>query len=252
MRIVSLVPSVTETLFELGLDDQIIAITRFCRLPAEKVKLKPKVGGTKNPKLDDIVQLKPDVVIMDRDENRKQDAEFLKRNGIDVFATFPRSVEEGIQVIADLGKKFQVVEKANRMIEEIRQRMKMLTIHDRKRALILIWRNPYMTVNRDTYVHAISALFGFDNVFADHQERYPKLKHEEIVACKAEVVLMPDEPYPFRQRHVEELRALEAQFLLFDGTYITWPGYGMLRALRELSAGFSRHRKDAGFSLRNQ
>src|SRR3990172_4919343 len=146
MRIISLVPSITETLFELGLGDQLIAVTRFCRLPADRDKLKPKIGGTKNPKLEQIVAMKPDIVIMDQDENRKQDAEFLREHQIQVFATFPRSVEGAIDVIRELGMTFGVQREADRIIGEIKKRMAVYKKPQPKRTLILIWRKPYMSI----------------------------------------------------------------------------------------------------------
>ena len=188
MRIISLVPSVTETLFELGLDDQIVAITRWCTRPAEKVIDKPKVGGTKNPKLQSILEWKPDIVILDCDENRKEDAEKLEKNGIRTFTVFPKTIDDSIRVIRQLGE-----------------------------------------------------LFGFHNVFAHHPQRYPPLTAEEIGRMDPEMILFPDEPYPFRQKHLDLFqqefpgtRAVRNQRLFsFDGSYIAWHGFGTLRALRE-------------------
>jgi iron complex transport system substrate-binding protein len=241
MRIISLVPSVTETLFELGLEDQITAVTRWCNRPADKVLHKPKVGGTKNPKLDSVVELNPDIVILDCDENRKQDAEELERRGIRTFTVFPKTIEDSIDLIRDLGKMFSVQQQAKIMIEEIKERLekhRTVRIYD---SLILIWRAPYMTINSDTYVHSASSLFGFRNVFADHQQRYPSISPGDIEQINPNVVLFPDEPYPFKQKHLvnfkKEFPDLSAtrknHMLLFDGSYIAWHGFGTLRALRE-------------------
>src|SRR5574341_58912 len=136
MRIISLVPSVTETLYELGLEDQIIAITRFCRLPADRVQLKRKIGGTKSPKLDEIIAMNPDIVIMDQDENRKEDAEFLREHRIKIFATSSTSIEDSIDAIRDLGEIFGVQQKSARIIAEIRERMASFERPVAKRALI--------------------------------------------------------------------------------------------------------------------
>lgn len=241
MRIISLVPSVTETLFELGLDDQITAITRWCNRPADKVVNKPKVGGTKNPKLETVVKLNPDIVILDCDENRKQDAEELERSGIRTFTVFPRTIEDSIDLIHKLGEIFSVQQNATRMTDEIKQRLekhRTVRIYD---SLILIWRSPYMTINADTYVHSACSLFGFRNLFAAHPQRYPSIGAGDMALVHPDIVLFPDEPYPFKQRHVDGFKkefpdlfsAKKNRTLLFDGSYIAWHGFGTLRALRE-------------------
>lgn len=242
MRIVSLVPSVTETLFALGLDDQVVAVTRFCKLPADKVQSKLKVGGTKSPAIEKIIALNPDIVVMDCDENRKQDADFLEQKGIRVFARIPKSIDESIQLIEDLGKLFDAEAAAETISVEIRQRLNEIPKPEtRLRTLILIWQNPYMSINHDTYCDAICRFFGFDNVVADRTERYPTLSIDEIRAEMPEIVLFPDEPFPFRQKHIgqfarefSDLPAVQNKKLIsLDGTYVTWHGYGTLRCLRE-------------------
>jgi ABC-type Fe3+-hydroxamate transport system substrate-binding protein len=241
MRIISLVPSVTETLFELGLGEKIVAVTRWCVRPPDQVKNKPKVGGTKNPKLNSIVDWRPDIVILDCDENRKEDAEELEKAGIKTYSIFPKSVEDSIDLIRNLGELFGVQEKTKAWIEEIKDRKESLRGAPRYSSLILIWRSPYITVNSDTYVDSASRMFGFDNVLGSHPERYPRITTEEIRNADPECVLFPDEPYPFRPKHVDafkeqfpDIRAVKENRLLhFDGTYIAWHGYGTLRALRE-------------------
>ena len=241
MRIISLVPSVTETLFELGLGDQIVAITRWCTRPADQVIHKPKVGGTKNPKLDSIASFEPDVVILDCDENRKEDAESLARLGINTLSVFPKNFEDSVELIRTLGKRFGVEAKSSEMISEMEQLRNAYHPIPYPHSMILIWRSPYMTFNSDTYANAASILFGFQNQFGNHPQRYPSLTSEEIRRANPSVVLFPDEPYPFQPKHVEafrsefpELRAVKQnQLLLFDGSYIAWHGFGTLRALRE-------------------
>jgi ABC-type Fe3+-hydroxamate transport system substrate-binding protein len=241
MRIISLVPSVTETLFELGLGDQIVAITRWCNRPADQVAQKPKIGGTKNPRLSLLAEYKPDIVILDCDENRKEDAEALERRGIRTFTVFPKTIEDSIQLIRDFGELFSVQERANAIVQEVLQRMRSLSPARAYKSLILIWRTPYMSFNADTYAHSACALFGFENVFANHAERYPKLSGTEIRSKNPEIVLFPDEPYPFRKKHMEQFKSefpdlqavVKNELLLFDGSYVAWHGYGTLRALRE-------------------
>ena len=246
MRIISLVPSVTETLFELGLEDQIVAVTRWCTRPAEKVIHKPKIGGTKNPKLQSILDLRPDIVILDCDENRKEDSEKLEKNGIRTFTIFPKTIDDSVHIIRQLGELFSVQSRAEEMVSEIQKIRDIYRPDKVYDSLILIWRKPYMTINADTYVHAACELFGFHNVFAQHPERYPPLTADEIERADPEMILFPDEPYPFRQKQLDlfqqEFPALRAvrnqQMFLFDGSYIAWHGFGTLRALREFPALF--------------
>jgi iron complex transport system substrate-binding protein len=241
MRIISLVPSVTETLFELGLGDQIVAVTRWCVRPSDQIKSKPKVGGTKNPKLNSIIEWKPDIVILDCDENRKEDADELEKAGVRTYSVFPKSIEDSVDLIRDLGELFAVQEKAISWIEEINDRKKSHETDRRYSSLILIWRSPYITINSDTYVDSAARMFGFDNIFASHSERYPRITVEDIRNLDPESALFPDEPYPFRLKHVEAfkeqfptVRAVKENRLIhFDGTYIAWHGFGTLRALRE-------------------
>lgn len=241
MRIVSLVPSATETLFELGLGDQVAGITRFCRLPEAALKTKPQVGGTKNPKLNRILELRPDVVIMDQDENRKEDAEALLQHGIRLFTTFPHTVHDSIDIIARMGNDFGAKARATEWCDELRERIATHTPLTRSRTLILIWPRPFITINSDTYVHNTASFFGFDSVFAKHAERYPRISATEIEDCAADAVLLPTDPYPFQPKHAAALKqkfgslpaAKKDRFWICDGTYLTWHGYATLRALRE-------------------
>ena len=242
MRIISLVPSVTETLFELGLGDQIVAVTRWCTRPAHGVASKPKVGGTKNPKIDEIVSFEPDLVILDCDENRREDAEALENSGIKTLSVFPKTIEGSLALLRKFAEIFAVNSRVQEWINEIQERRAKLQ-PKRFQSLILIWRSPYITVNFDTYVHSAAQMFGFDNVFASHNDRYPRLTPEQIAGTNPECVLFPDEPYPFRPKHVDmfkqqfpQLKAVQTNRLLtFDGTYLAWHGYGTLRALREFA-----------------
>jgi len=243
MRIVSLVPSATETLYELGLEDQIVAITRYCVKPADRVRLKPKVGGTKNPIVSEIIALKPDIVIVDVEENREEDAEALQAAGIQLYVTFPKTMRESADMIRDMGKTFGAESRANEIADMIFKQMLKCQRADLCSALIFIWKQPYMTINHDTYVHDVCRFFGFENVFAEATERYPKLSDQQIREVFPSIALFPDDPYPFRPREVQEF---QAQFphiprtLLFDGQLITWHGYGTLRALTELPPVLAR------------
>lgn len=241
MRIVSLFPSATETLFHLGLWDAVVGITTFCTMPPQEVRAKTKVGGTKNPDIEQIMRLQPDVVIMNSEENRKEHADELRKRGIALYVTHPKTVEDAITMIAGFGHEFGAEVKSRQLRAEIFERLGAIHPQRRYRSLVLVWNEPYMTACRDTYVDAVCRLFGFDNVIEKAETPYPVVRDDEICALKPEVILLPDEPYAFREKHVDEIRAkfpeipavLDNRIPLFNGMYLTWHGYGTLRALRE-------------------
>jgi ABC-type Fe3+-hydroxamate transport system substrate-binding protein len=244
MKIVSLVPSITETLFELGLDNEIAGITTFCILPVQKVKTKIKVGGTKTPDRQKILQLHPDILLMNSEENRKEDADFFINHGLKIHTSLPATVNDAAALIVELGQMFGVQQRAAELSAEIESLAENLQPRKRFRSLILIWKRPYWTVNRTTYVDSICRAVGFDNSFASHNERYPQLNATDIRNSDPEAVLFPDEPYVFKQKDLEEfarefpdLPAVKANRLLnFDGKYVTWHGYRTMIALKELPA----------------
>jgi len=242
MKIVSLVPSVTETLFALGLDDQIVAITTFCRFPEDKVLHKTKIGGTKNPEREKIVELKPDVIILNEEENRKEDADFFRDQGIPIRVTFPSNVVEASEMIRQLGTEFQASIKAKSICNQIDDAIRSIKVPRAVSTLILIWKRPYWTVNKSTYVNSICETVGLRNVFSELRDRYPQLTNDQIITADPEAVLFPDEPYVFREKDVlefqnqfPELKAIkENKLIMLDGTYLTWHGVRTLKALHEL------------------
>jgi iron complex transport system substrate-binding protein len=242
MRIVSLVPSVTETLFALGLDDQIVAITTFCRFPEDKVISKTKIGGTKNPEREKILELKPDVIILNEEENRKDDADFFRDQGIPIRVTFPSNVAEASEMIRQLGTEFHATTKAESISNQIEDAVQNIDVPRAVSSLIFIWKRPYWTVSKSTYVNSICETVGIKNVCAQLKDRYPQLTDEYIIAADPEAVLFPDEPYVFRQKDVLEfqnqfpgLKAVqENRLIMLDGTYLTWHGVRTLKALHEL------------------
>jgi iron complex transport system substrate-binding protein len=242
MRIVSLVPSVTETLFALELDDQIVAITTFCRYPEDKVIHKTKIGGTKNPDRQKILELKPEVIILNEEENRKEDADFFRNQGIPLRITFPSNVIEASDMVRELGKEFKAKDKAESISNQINETLENINVQRWVETLIFIWKRPYWTINKSTYVHSICEVVGLKNVFAELKDRYPQLSENQIMEVNPESVLFPDEPYVFREKDVLEfqnqfpqLKAVQQnKLIMIDGTYLTWHGVRTLKALREL------------------
>jgi len=228
LRVVSLVPSMTETLLEWGVTPS--AVTRFCE--AEGITT---VGGTKNPDVAGIVSLGPDLVLMDEEENRVEDAQALRSAGVKVHATRVRSVSDARDALREVaglvGLELVVGEPGEAAPPE-----KVV------RAWVPIWRRPWMTINGDTYGSDLLTQAGFVNVFAGAEDRYPELSADDVAEGGAEVVLAPSEPYRFSERHRAELeRVARVEFV--DGRDLFWWGtrtpaaLGRMRALAVRLAG---------------
>lgn len=245
-RIISLVPSITETLFVLGLHERVIGVTRFCTEPSAGVAAKAKVGGQKNPDLVRIHSLQPDVVIANIEENRREDVEALEAMGIAVYATYPRTVEQGIAMIRELGRVTGTEQEASSialMIDSIYREISTdVAGHRPVRVFCPVWRKPYMSINRDTYVHDVLRTCGGENVFAEKSDRYPTISLAEVAACDPEVILLPDEPYPFHARHLVDFQPFEdaipalrnGRVHFIDGKLLSWYGPRIGESLRTL------------------
>jgi hypothetical protein len=218
-RVVSLVPSATETLLALGAD--VVACTRFCEQPAL-----PHVGGTKNPDVPAIVALQPDLVVVDEEENRREDADELAAAGLALLALAVRSVEGALAAVAQLAAAVERPAPAF----DLPPRRDPTT-----RALVPIWRRPWMSINADTYGASVLAWSGIELVTAAAPERYPTV---ELAALGAvERVLVPSEPYSFSDAHVAELRSAfpDAAVERVDGQDLFWWGWRTPAALRRFS-----------------
>jgi ABC-type hemin transport system substrate-binding protein len=243
-RIVSLVPSLTEALFALGLGDRVVGVTDWCVYPAAALSGLPRVGGTKNPDLDAVRALAPDLVIANHEENTRRDVERLRAAGFAVWVTYPRTVHDAVALLRELASRGGRVAELASVVEPIEaavERARHEAPPRRARFFCPIWKEPWMAVGADTYAHDLLTLCGGQNVFADRDERrYPLVREEEIVAAAPEVVLLPDEPYAFGSRDVAELRALpvpaarDGRIHLIDGTLVSWYGPRIGRAIERL------------------
>jgi ABC-type Fe3+-hydroxamate transport system substrate-binding protein len=221
---------VTETLRALGVDP--IACTRFCEQPDL-----PAIGGTKNPDVDAIVALAPDLVIVNDEENRIEDAEALAAEGLRVHSMSPRSVAGVGPELVALGEAVGVAVPAPFPAGEWERWLSAQSaLSSRVRAVVLVWRRPWMTMNADTYGSALLELIGVDNVFSDDDSRYPEVTPDDLGARRPELVLLPSEPYPFKERHVTEVaHALPgADVRLVDGRDLFWWGIRTPNALPRL------------------
>ncbi|MFQ6059345.1 MAG: helical backbone metal receptor [Anaerolineae bacterium] len=252
-RIVSLVPSTTETLFALGAGQQVVGRTRFCVRPADQVADVPIVGGTKDPRIERIRALAPDLVLANAEENRAEDVAALERFSR-VFVTFPRTVAQAIADLRTLGAITGQVERAEEIATAIEEELAWLRVLAEDRApfrfAYLVWRRPYMTINRDTYIHDLLSLGGGINVFADEPERYPRISAREIFGRGPDLIFLPSEPYPFAEEHRDELleqcddpnrrpcgigtipQGWRRRILLVDGEMFGWHGVRTQEGLR--------------------
>lgn len=229
-KIISLVPSQTELLFDLGLDEEVIGITKFCVHPNKWLKNKTRIGGTKNIDIEKIASLKPDLVIANKEENIKEQIEALKAIA-PVWVSDVNNLMDALEMIEMVGLLVNKKQNADLFAEQIRSSFNTLeTISNKPKTCYLIWREPFMTVGGDTYINNLMQHAGFDNVFA-YAKRYPSITIKDMVDSKCELVLLSSEPYPFKEKHLLELRAQlpNAKLLLVDGGMFSWYGSRLLK-----------------------
>ncbi len=239
-RIVSLVPSVTELVCALGLERQLVGRTGFCIHPWETVRKVPKVGGTKDVKLDKVRALEPSHVIVNVDENRKEDAEALAEFVPHVVVTHPQAPRDNLDLYRQLGSEFGREAEAERLCAEFERAYARVLDGERPRrdVLYLIWKEPWMTVAPETYISQTLALFGWRTLptaaardacrpEGDKRQppRYPEIDLAEL-AGRVELVLLSSEPFHFKREHVEEMATLVpgAEVSLIDGEMTSWYG----------------------------
>jgi ABC-type Fe3+-hydroxamate transport system substrate-binding protein len=232
-RIVSLVPSQTELLYDLGLNKEVIGITKFCIHPTQWYKNKPRIGGTKNVKTAEIKKLNPDLVIANKEENVKEQVEELAQC-YDVLVTDINNLRDAINMINDVGVltgKANEALQISKKIENKFQRLQQKTSLNKKiKIAYLIWQNPFMTVGGDTFINNMMEYCGFENVFSS-QERYPEITLEDL-KNNCELILLSSEPYPFKEKHLNEIQSqiTTTKIILVDGEMFSWYGSRLLKA----------------------
>jgi ABC-type Fe3+-hydroxamate transport system substrate-binding protein len=252
-RIVSLVPSWTETLFALGLGERVVGVTKFCVAPAERVASIRKVGGTKNPDLRAIAALAPDLIIANAEENRREDVERMRAQGYPVLITYPRTVPGAVESLLKIGRAAGCEAEADAMAREITRTVSEVEADVgvwaklRLRAFCPIWKKPWMAFNADTYANDVLRMMGFSNVYAAVGERYPATTLDQAIELRPDVVLLPDEPYEFSDKDVDELRAvlppgLARRVLIISGRDLHWYGVHMVSGLKSLARRLARVR----------
>lgn len=238
-RVVSLCPSITETLVAIGGLSRLVAATRYCVRPQGLLWGLPRIGGTKDPDLPRILDLRPDLVFANEEENRLEDVEALRARGIEVDVSFPRRTADVPGAIRQWGKSLGAEREAGDLAARIEEELTALEADPPPgtfRYAYWIWRSPWMTVSDDTYVADLLRLAGGVNVFGNAGERYPTVTPEEALARGASVHFFPSEPYPFREeKHEAEVAALfgeRARRLFVAGDDLCWHGVRTLDGLK--------------------
>ena len=232
MRIVSLCPSLTELVFDLGLGDSLVGVTKFCIHPAAGVRKIEKVGGTKTPKIERIVELGPDLVLLNEEENRVEDAGALEAAGLACHVSFPKTAIETAEMVRSIGEAVRrpaEAEEIARAIEDAARRAR----EDSEgkpdvRYAYLIWREPLMSVSADTFISDLLRLAGGRNAFADRPKRYPVVEARDLAAAGLHAVLLSTEPFPFQEKHIAEVSRQTGLapeiFHIVDGEMLSWHG----------------------------
>ncbi|MBX9893399.1 MAG: helical backbone metal receptor [Chitinophagaceae bacterium] len=229
-RIVSLVPSQTELLYDLGLDECVVGITKFCVHPKAWFRSKQRVGGTKTVKLDVVAALQPDLILANKEENVQEQVEAL-RNIAPVWTSDISNLAETLDMIQAVGALTDTAATATTIQERISNSFAALSGTTQRKAAYLIWRDPYMTAGGDTFISDMLQYCRCTNVFA-HQQRYPTITLEDIRDSGADTVLLSSEPFPFKEKHIAEISAElpGVQVLLVDGEMFSWYGSRLLHA----------------------
>src|SRR6218665_836854 len=237
-RVTSLVPSQTELLYDLGLRDEVVGITKFCIHPDAWFRTKTRVGGTKKYDLEKIKALQPDLIIGNKEENEQEQIELLMKDH-NVWMSDIYTLKDALNMIVALGAVLGKNEAATNIKLQIEFAFHRLQVqyptsniqHPAKVAYF-IWNKPYMVAGHDTFINEMLKYCGFENVFTDRDSRYPGISSEELIAANPQLVLLSSEPYPFKEQHVAELQQLlpAAKILIVDGELFSWYGSRLLKA----------------------
>ncbi|MDX1657615.1 MAG: helical backbone metal receptor [Nitriliruptorales bacterium] len=234
-RLVSLVPSLSEALWWFHVADRLVGVTDYCVAPPHGFPRAERVRGTKNPDVDAIVGLDPDLVIANEEENRRLDVERLRDAGVAVYVTAPRSVSDAAATLADVGGLVGQAKAGRGLAQSIERALAQASrrrVEPPLDAFVPIWRDPWMATGRDTYAADLLEQCGFRVVPA--VERYPELDLDAVAATDPDVVLLPDEPYAFGEADREAFDDWDVAVRLIDGTALTWYGPRTPQAIGDL------------------
>ncbi len=232
-RIVSLVPSITELLVDLGLEEQMVGRTRFCIHPADKVKKIPVIGGVMGLNTHEINKTGADLILAAKEENAQREVLDLAKTH-PVWVSDVHNLEDALEMIASIGQICGRDDRAGQIQQQIREAFSQLNHIPPGiiRAVYLIWNNPFYTINRNTFIHDMLQRCGIENVFADKSESYPIISEKEIRASKPDFILLPSEPYNFKASELNKLADSfpKAEIKRVEGEYFTWYGSHLIHA----------------------
>jgi len=223
-RIVSLVPSQTELLYDLGLGDRVVGITKFCVHPESWFRTKTRVGGTKKVNFEAIAALNPDLIIGNKEENTESDIKALCES-YPVWMSDIITFSDALEMMKLIGEITQTENQANQLIQNIEFNfIQLKPILTSKKVLYFIWGNPFMVVGKSTFIDELLYKIGFENCV--QSERYPDFTKEQLIALKPDFIFLSSEPYPFKEEHIQRYEKLfpNAQVILVDGEYFSWYG----------------------------
>ncbi len=230
-RIVSLVPSQTELLADLGLDAAVAGITKFCIHPAGWFKSKKRIGGTKTVNLEAVAQLAPDLIIGNKEENVQTQIAWLSER-FPVWMSDVHTLEDALDMVQQIGEITGKRQAGLDLRAEIRRRFEALpTPTQRPRAAYFIWRKPYMVAAANTFIDQMLFYAGFENAFSQ-RTRYPEISEPELIAANPDVILLSSEPYPFAEKHIQEFKALlpNTPVRIVNGEFFSWYGSRLLQS----------------------
>lgn len=231
-RIVSVVPSQTELLYDLGLENSIVGITKFCIHPDKIYSTKTKVGGTKKLHIDQIQLLNPDIIIANKEENDRQQIEQLQQH-FPVWISDIYNLDDALNMMLKLGKLFNKDLIAHKMSDEIKSSFsKLQSIKKRKKVCYLIWNNPIMVAGKNTFINDLLSRCGFDNCIEEADSRYPEITIEQLIKLNPDFVFLSSEPFPFNEKHVTYFNSIlpRTKTVLVDGELFSWYGSRLLKS----------------------
>lgn len=235
-KIVSLVPSQTELLYDLGLSDEVVGITKFCIHPSQWFRNKIRIGGTKNVDIQKVITLKPDLIIANKEENTKSDIDQLEKIA-PVWISDIVNLNDSFQMIKSIGSIVNKEVQAKEIIEKISLEFNLLnqvtSVKSTKIITVcyLIWQNPFITIGADTFINDMLQLCGLQNIFAN-KNRYPEISIQEIITKKPDLIMLSSEPFPFTEKHLQEIQMQipNIKVILADGEMFSWYGSRLLQA----------------------
>src|SRR5690625_675706 len=202
-RIISIVPGITDNLYSLNLENEIVGRTRYCIYPKDKVQQAKTIGGTKRVKADQIRELEPDLIIAEKEENTKEIVEILEKE-FPVYVCELQSVQDTYKIIKDLGEVTDREPEAEKLQAEIKAAFNSLPSGQGKKFAYVIWQNPYMVAGANTYITSLMEKMEFVNAFSEYEGRYPTVTEDDFRNTELDYIFLATEPFPFQEKHIKE------------------------------------------------